>query len=60
MIVFFDTMIVPDENFADYNNTDINAIFKHTMKSVYGEKLVHYPNNMEFEKDIEMFLEKYR
>ena len=59
VVVFFDTMLIPDENFADYNNTDINAIFRHTMHSVYGNKLLHYPNNKEFEKDIDMFLKRY-
>lgn len=59
VVVFFDTMITPDENFTDYNETDINALFKHTMQSVYGEKIVHYPNNKEFEKDIDIFVKKY-
>ena len=59
VVVFFDTMIKPDKNFADYNEADINAIFRHTMKSIYGEKLVHYPNNREFEKDINTFLRKH-
>lgn len=58
-VIFFDTMITPDQNFADYNETDINAIFKHSMQSVYGEKIAYYPNNKEFEKDIEAFTKKY-
>jgi hypothetical protein len=52
-------MLIPDENFADYNNKDINAIFRHSMQSVYGDKLLQYPNNKEFEKDIDVFLQKH-
>jgi hypothetical protein len=59
VVIFFDTMIKPDNNFADYNEMDINAIFKHTMQSIYSEKLVYYPNNSEFKKDIDVFLDKY-
>lgn len=59
VVIFFDTMITPDKNFSDYNKEDINALFKHSMQSVYGEKLIHYPNNKEFKKDIDMFLKKY-
>gem|GEM_PF-2767044 len=59
VVVFFDTMIKPDKNFADYNEEDINAIFKHTMQSIYSKKLVHYANNSEFKKDIDRFLSKY-
>lgn len=59
IVVFFDTMITPDKNFADYNETDINAIFKHTMQSIYGEKVVHYTNNKQFQNDIENFLDTY-
>jgi len=59
IVVFFDTMLIPDKNFADYNNKDINAIFRHSMQSVYGDKLLQYPNNKEFEKDIDVFLQKH-
>ena len=58
-IVFFDTMIKPDQNFADYNEIDINAIFKHTMQSIYEKKIIYYPNNSEFKKEIKRFLTKY-
>ncbi len=58
-VIFFDTMITPDKNFADYNEEHINDIFKHSMQSVYSEKLVYYPNNKEFEKDIHGFVEHY-
>jgi hypothetical protein len=59
VIVFFDTMIKPDKNFVDYNEMNINAIFKHTMESIYGEKIAYYPNNTEFQKDREKFLTEY-
>lgn len=58
-VIFFDTMITQDQNFADYNEEHINDIFRHSMQSVYGEKLIHYPNNKEFEKDIQKFLDTY-
>ena len=59
VVVFFDTMIIEDKNFADYNTPDLIWMFRHTMQSVYQEKHTHYPNNIEFEKDIDIFLEKY-
>ena len=59
VVVCFDTMIHLDKNFADYNETDINAIFRHSMHSVFGDKLLYYPNNREFEKDIDKFLSTY-
>jgi hypothetical protein len=59
VVVFFDTMIIEDKNFADYNTPDLIGIFKHTIHSVYKGKYIHYPNNIEFEKDIDIFLEKY-
>ena len=58
-IIFFDTMIIEDKNFADYNNDDINTIFKHTLNSIYQDKIKYYPNNTYFEKNIDIFIKKY-
>lgn len=59
IVVFFDTMIIPDENFSDYNNVDIDWMFKHSLHCIYNEKLVYYTNNIELEKDIDIFIKKY-
>lgn len=59
VVVFFDTMITPDKNFADYNEQHINEIFRHSMQSIYQDNFVYYPNNKEFEKDIDIFVKKY-
>jgi len=47
-IYFFDTMLIRDENFDDYNCEEIKNLFINTFKTVYWDKLEIYPNFKSF------------
>jgi hypothetical protein len=52
-VVFFTTPIKKDSRFDIYNNDHINAIFEHSIHSLYKEKVITYTNNMFFQDNLE-------
>lgn len=52
-VVFFTTPIKIDNRFPIYNNEHINAVFEHTMRFWYGEKVIIYTNNIFFQDNIQ-------
>lgn len=52
-VVFFTTPIKVDNRFPIYNNEHINAVFEHSVRFRYGEKVITYTNNIFFQDNIE-------
>jgi hypothetical protein len=52
-VVFFTTPIHIDKRFANYNNEHINAIFEHSIKWFYGDRVTTYTNNIFFQDNRE-------
>jgi AAA domain len=52
-VVFFTTPIKIDRRFPIYNNEHINAIFEHSVRFWYEEKVITYTNNIFFQDNIE-------
>ncbi len=52
-VVFFTTPIKKDSRFDIYNNEHINAIFQHSIHSLYQDKVITYTNNMFFQDNLE-------
>jgi thymidylate kinase len=52
-VIFFSTPIHVDRRFENYNNDHINAIFEHSIKWFYGDKVTTYTNNIFFQDNRE-------
>lgn len=52
-VIFFTTPIKEDSRFPIYNNEHINAVFEHSIRFRYGEKVIIYTNNIFFQDNLE-------
>lgn len=52
-VIFFSTPIHIDSRFENYNNEHINAVFEHSIKRFYGDKVATYTNNIFFQDNRE-------
>jgi len=51
-VIFFTTPIKQDNRFPIYNNEHINAVFEHSIRFWYGEKVIVYTNNIFFQDNL--------
>lgn len=52
-VIFFTTPIKIDKRFPIYNNEHINAVFEHSVRFRYGDKVIIYTNNIFFQDNLE-------